>query len=135
MAYGDFAITVGEEVGIVRRNQSYGGFIVARFGTVTKINGHGHIFVQWNNGEKEMRFTRRGSAYKDDYLGPHLVHAAQLRAELAADDRRKEQVRVARAMEQTLKEGYAYSGRFFASQELVAALKNLVAEMEQLVDE
>lgn len=131
MAYGDFAITVGEEVGVVRHNRTYGGILFAKFGTVTKINGHGHIFVQC--GDKEYRFTKRGNAYKDDY-GPSLIHAASLRAQLADEQRRREQVRVARAIEQTLKEGYSYSGRFFVSEERVAALKNLVAEMEQLVD-
>lgn len=131
MAYGDFAITVGEEVGVVRHNRTYGGIVFAKFGTVSKINGHGHIYVQ--AGDKEYRFTKSGDAYKDQW-GPSLIHAAQLRAQLAADERRKEQVRIAREMEQTLKEGYSYAGRFFVSQERVDALKNLVAEMEQLVD-
>ena len=131
MAYGDFAITVGEEVGFGRRNRSYGGFVLARFGTVTKINGHGHIYVQ--SDDKEYRFTKTGAAYKDQW-GPSLIPAHQLRTELAAEDRRKEQVRVARAMEQTLKEGYSYSGRFFASEERVTALKNLLADLEKLVD-
>ena len=132
MAYGDFAITVGEEVGIVRRNRSYGGLSMARFGTVTKINGHGHIYVQ--SGDQEYRFTRRGGAYKDDY-GPHLCHAAQLRAELAREEERKTRARLAREMEQTLKDGWSYSGTFHVSQERVAQMKALVAEMEQLVDE
>ena len=103
----------------------------SRFGTVTKINGHGHIFVQ--SGDTEYRFTKTGDAYKDNW-GPSLMHAAQLRAQIAADERRKEQVRLARAMEQTLKEGYSYSGRFFPTAERIDALKNLVAEMEKLVD-
>jgi hypothetical protein len=132
MAYGDFAITVGEEVGIVRRNQSYGGFIVARFGTVTKINGHGHIYVQ--SGDQEYRFTRRGYAYKDDY-GPGLMHAAKLRAELAREEERKTRARLAREMEQTLKDGWSYSGTFHVSQERVAQMKALVAEMEKLIVE
>ena len=131
MAYGEFATTVGEEVGVVRYNRTYGGIVFAKFGTVTKINGHGHIFVQ--SEDKEYRFTQTGDAYKDQW-GPSLIHAPQLRAQLAAEQRRKEQVRVAREMEQTLKEGYSYAGRFFVSEERVAALKNLVAEMEQLVD-
>jgi hypothetical protein len=131
MAYGDFVTSVGETVGVVRRNRTYGGFISAAYGTVTKINGHGHIFVQLGN--TEHRFTRRGDAYKDNY-GPHLCHADQLRREQAQDAVRKEQVRIARAMEQELKEGYSYSGRFFPSAERIAALKNLLAEMEEMVD-
>jgi hypothetical protein len=131
MAYGDFVTSVGETVGVVRRNRTYGGFISAAYGTVTKINGHGHIFVQLGN--TEHRFTRRGDAYKDNY-GPHLCHADQLRREQAQDAVRKEQVRIARAMEQELKEGYSYAGRFFPSAERIAALKNLLAEMEEMVD-
>lgn len=130
MAYGDFAIAVGEEVGLVRFHR-HGNVLFSKFGTVTKINGHGHIFVQV--GDTEYRFTKTGNAYKDQW-GPNLIHAAQLRMKLAAEERRKEQVRVARAMEQTLKEGYSYSGRFFASEERVTALKNLLADLEKLVD-
>lgn len=130
MAYGDFVTAVGETVGAVRRSR-WGSVVSARFGTVTKINGHGHIHVDMGN--ETVVFTRRGDAYKNEW-GPSLIHAAQLRAQLDIEERRKEQVRVAREMEQTLKEGYAYSGRFFVSQERVDALKNLVAAMEKLVD-
>lgn len=130
MAYGDFVIAVGEEVGLVRRHR-HGNVLFSKFGTVTKINGHGHIFVQV--GDTEYRFTKTGYAYQDQW-GPNLIHAAQLRAQLAAEERRKEQVRVAREMEQTLAAGYAYSGRFFVTEERVTALKNLLQKMEVLVD-
>jgi type VI protein secretion system component VasF len=132
MAYGDFDIAVGEEVGVVRRNRNWGGILFSKFGTVTKINGHGHIYVQCE--DQEYRFTRRGYAYKDAY-GPGLMHAAQLRAELAREEERKTRARLAREMEQTLKDGWSYSGTFHVSQESVARLKNLVAEMEKLIVE
>lgn len=132
MAYGDFEISVGGEVGVVRQHSRNGTVLSSHFGTVTKINGHGHIFVQDGSGE-ERRFDRRGNAYKDRW-GPSLMQAEQLRKHLAAEERRKEQVRIARAMEQELKEGYSYSGRFFPTQERIAALKNLLAEMEKVVD-
>lgn len=131
MAYGDFIISVGEEVGVVRQHSRDGTILTANFGTVTKINGHGHIFVQ--TGDQERRFTRTGYAYKDKW-GPSLMHAAQLRKHQEAEALRKERVRIARAMEQELKEGYSYSGRFFPTQERIDALKNLLAEMEKLVD-
>ena len=131
MAYGDFITKVGEEVGVVRQHSRDGTILNSRFGTVTKINGHGHIFVQC--GEQELRFDRRGNAYKDRW-GPILMNADKLRSYLESDARRKEQVRIARAMEQTLKDGYSYSGRFFPTQERIAALKNLLAEMEKVVD-
>jgi hypothetical protein len=130
MAYGDFVTEVGETVGIVRQHR-HGTILMSRFGTVTKVNGHGHIFVQ--SDDKEYRFTKTGDAYKDSY-GPSLMQAAKLRMIQESETRRKEQVRVARAMEQELKEGYAYSGRFFPTAERIAALKNLLAELENLVD-
>jgi hypothetical protein len=130
MAYGDFVTQVGEEVGIARTSR-YGGFVSHRFGTVTKINGHGHIFVQ--SGEQELRFTRAGNAYKSDY-GPSLMDADKLRAQLAVADRRKEQRRIAQEIEQAIKSGYSYSGTFHVSEERVAILKELVNQLEMLVD-
>jgi hypothetical protein len=62
------------------------------------------------------------------------MHAAKLRMIQESETRRKEQVRIARAMEQELKEGYSYSGRFFPTQERIAALKNLLADLEKVVD-
>lgn len=133
MAYGDFVTAVGEEVGVVRRNRSYGGLLLAKFGTVTKINGHGHIYVQWDNGEKEMRFTRRGDAYKDNY-GPSLIHAASLRAEMARDNRRKTVNTVARELEQKVKDGWGYSGTFHATETMISELEALVAKLKESVN-
>jgi hypothetical protein len=130
MAYGDFVTSVGEEVGIVRQHR-HGTILMSRFGTVTKINGHGHIYVQ--SGDQEYRFTRRGNAYKDDY-GPGLMHAAKLREQLAAEQVRKDRSRVARELEAELKSGWSYSGTFHATAERITAMKNLLAELENLVD-
>jgi hypothetical protein len=130
MAYGEFVTEVGETVGIVRQHR-HGTILMSRFGTVTKVNGHGHIFVQ--SDDREYRFTKTGDAYKDDY-GPSLMQAAKLRMIQESETRRKEQVRIARAMEQELKEGYSYSGRFFPSQERIAALKNLLADLEKVAE-
>jgi flagellar hook protein FlgE len=130
MAYGDFVTSVGAEVGIVRRNRSYGGLSMARFGTVTKINGHGHIYVQ--SGDQEYRFTRRGNAYKDDY-GPHLCHAEQLRVEQAREEKRKTINTVARELEQKVKEGWGYSGTFHATDTIIGDLEALVAKLKENV--
>ena len=130
MAYCDFITTVGETVGIVRQHR-HGTILMSRFGTVTKINGHGHIYVQ--SGDQEYRFTRRGNAYKDDY-GPGLMHAAKLREQLAAEQVRKDRSRVARELEAELKSGWSYSGTFHATAERITAMKNLLAELENLVD-
>jgi hypothetical protein len=131
MAYGDFVTSVGETVGIVRYNRTYGGIVSSRFGTVSKVNGHGHIFVQ--SEDKEFVFTKRGAAYKDSY-GPSLISAGRLSNELAREEERKERARVARELEAELKAGWSYSGTFHATAERIAAMKNLVAELEKVVD-
>ena len=130
MAYGDFNVSVGETVGVVRRNRTYGGFISAAYGTVSKINGHGHIFVQLGN--TEHRFTRRGDAYKDNY-GPHLCHAEQLRVEQAREEKRKTINTVARELEQKVKEGWGYSGTFHATDTIIEDLEALVAKLKENV--
>ena len=130
MAWGDFNTEVGEVVGIARTSR-YGGFISSSFGTVTKINGHGHIFVQ--NGNQELRFDRRGNSYKNKY-GPILVNETELRFRIAKDDERRERSRIAREIEQELKSGWSYSGTFHASAERIDTLKTLLGNLEKLVD-
>jgi hypothetical protein len=130
MAYGNFVAEVGKEVGIVRRSHSWGNLLEGEFGVVTKINGHGHIFV--TVGKKEMRFHRNGDAYKNEY-GPRLCHAEQLRAEMKLDADRRETAKTAREVESVMKGGWNYSGNWFASKERVEELKALVAKLETMV--
>ena len=130
MSYGDFVIEVGKEVGVVRRG-GRGNVLDGKFGVITKINGHGHIFVKV--GENELRFHRNGDAYKNDW-GPCICHAEQLRVEMKRDVERKEVAKTAREIEETLKSGWNYSGNWFASKERVETLKNLVAKLEMVVD-
>ena len=65
MAWGDFETAVGKEVGVVRRNRSWGGISFSTFGTVTKINGHGHIFVK--SGDRN--FVSLGEAMHTKIIG------------------------------------------------------------------
>ena len=123
-------LNAGDEVGIARHNRY--GFASATFGHVVKINGHGHIYVDTGKGDY-VRFDKRGNAYKNNW-GPSLVDAAKLREQLAAEQVRKDRSRVAREMEQALKDGWSYSGTWHPSQERIDTLKNLVAELENLVD-
>lgn len=131
MAYGDFVTTVGAEVGVIRRSRGYGNLTMALFGTVTKINGHGHIFVKC--GDREFRFTRRGDSYHEVY-GPTLCHAEQLSAELARDAKRQETARLARELEAVVKDGWSYSGTFHVNASDVAKMKALVGQLEKMVD-
>ena len=131
MAYCDFVTAVGETVGIVRYNRTYGGIVSSRFGTVSKVNGHGHIFVQ--SEDREYRFTKTGAAYKDSY-GPSLIPAGRLSNELAREAERKERARLARELEAELKSGWSYSGTFHATAERIAAMKNLLADLEKVAE-
>jgi hypothetical protein len=130
MAYGEFVTSVGETVGIARQHRTSGTLLTARFGTVTKINGHGHIFVQSN--DREFVFNKRGDAYKDSY-GPSLMQAAKLQMIHAAEEKRKTVNTVARELEQKVKEGWGYSGTFHATTELVDELEALVAKLKENV--
>jgi len=66
---------VGDVVGFARFH-TFGSILTHGFGTVTKINGHGHIFIKPQNGD-EKRFDKYGNTYKDKY-GPSLIGAARL---------------------------------------------------------
>jgi glycine/D-amino acid oxidase-like deaminating enzyme len=123
-------LNAGDEVGIARRSRY--GLASAAFGRVVKINGHGHIYVDLGKGDY-VRFDKNGNAYKNSY-GPSLVDADKLRKEIAQEERRKDRARVAREMEQALKDGWSHSGTWHPSQERIDTLKNLIAEMEKLVD-
>tara|TARA_B110000971_G_scaffold213628_1_gene244677 strand:+ start:54 stop:446 length:393 start_codon:yes stop_codon:yes gene_type:complete len=123
-------LNAGDEVGIARR--SHGSLMGAKFGIVVKINAYGHIYV--DVGELvPLRFDKDGNAYKVSY-GAGLVNAVALRDEIAFQEKRKAQARIVREMEQALKEGWSYQGTWYATQQRVDTLKNLVAEMEKMVD-
>ena len=131
MTYDNFETSVGKTVGIMRQHSSTGKLLMSRFGTVTKINGHGHIFVESDN--KEYRFTRRGDAYNDKY-GPTLVSEGVLRYRIKVEERHKAQAQTARAMQKELDNGFSNSGRFYPTSERIARLKDLLSKMEELVD-
>mgnify|MGYP003641234302 CR=1 FL=1 len=122
--------TVGQEVGIARSTR-YGNQS-RRFGTVTKINGHGHIFVTTDSGE-EMRFDKHGDSYKKDY-GPSLYSAEYLRKDIADDLRQKQQRAAANALQTALKGNYAHTGHYWNTVSSIAVLKELLNEMEKLAD-
>ena len=126
MAY--LNLNAGDEVGVARRTRY--GLSSAAFGRVVKINGHGHIWVDTGK-DLLVKFDKHGHSYKNLY-GPSLVDAAQLRAELAHEAERKERARLARELEAELKSGWSYSGTFHATAERIAAMKNLLADLEKV---
>jgi hypothetical protein len=81
-------LKVGDEVGIIYRGISFSHpLLSSKFGTVTRINGHGHIFVTTTDG-KEYKFNKFGEP-KDKYVG-NICDANELRKEIKAAEKRKE---------------------------------------------
>lgn len=129
MYYGKDDVAVGQEVGIARRASF--GLTACTFGTVTKINGHGHIFVETPNGTS--RFNKHGDSYQYDY-GPRLICADDLRKELLAETRKKDQRRAALELQEAVQQGFAGNGRFWATGERIDEIKIALAALEKLVD-
>ncbi len=127
----DFSVSVkvGEEIGLIRES-STGTIYQSFFGTVTKINGYGHIFVK--SGDKEFRFTKDGRLYKEKY-GPSLIDADKLRRLVDMENQRKEQTRLGREMKQILENQFTYSGSFHISRKFIELMENKLEEMKALV--
>jgi len=127
-------LNAGDEIGVVRYNRSYGGFVSSQFGTVTKVNGHGHIFVNVGKDE-DLRFTKNGEQYRNERFGVSLVDPDRLRTELAVEQTRRNRASIVREIESTLKSGWSYSGTWHPSEERIDALKDLVAKLEESAKE
>jgi len=122
---------VGDEVGVVRYNISYGTRVYARFGKVTKINGHGHIFVSTN--DDELRFGRNHREYQKTY-GTELICPVRLRADIADTKVRMDRNTVVRKIESTLSEGW-WGGTWHITTDRVSTLKSLMDQLESMVSE
>ena len=122
-------MNIGQEIGIARSTRH--GYMYIQYGTITKINGHGHIFVTVAGKDEALKFDKRGNSYQNDY-GPSLVDANKLRAYEAAEEKRKVKNHLVRSIEQTIKDGWSYSGTWHSSEDRIKALKEAVAELEMM---
>jgi hypothetical protein len=129
--YGDFEIQVGERVGYARFH-SFGSILSHGFGTVTKINGHGHITVKSDNGT-ELVFDRQGRPRKNEY-GPDLIHAAQLERLLAAKAQQQKRNALKKEMENRI-EFHTVGKGFIINRDTIAAFEDILEQMKKLVDE
>ena len=123
----NMTLNAGDEVGIASYTRS-GVLVSHSFGRVVKINGYGHISVDRGIGEY-VKFDKNGRSYKNDY-GPELCDPVKLRALIVTQAEAKNTARIAREIEQTMKDGWNYNGRWFKSPERIANLKRLIAELE-----
>jgi hypothetical protein len=119
---------IGQEIGIARPTRY--GYMYIQYGHVVKINGHGHIFVDTGKGDY-IKFDKNGKSYKNDY-GPSLVDADKLRAYEVAEQKRKTTAELVRGIEQTIKDGWTYSGAWISSDDRIASLKAAIAELEMV---
>jgi hypothetical protein len=121
-------MNIGQEIGIARSTRY--GYMYIQYGHVVKINGYGHIYV--DTGKDELiKFDKNGKSYKNDY-GPSLVNADKLRAYETAEKKRKTTAELVRGIEQTIKDGWTYSGAWISSEDRIASLKAAIAELEMV---
>lgn len=125
-----FAVQIGQEVGFYRQS-SRGNLLSADFGTVTKINGHGHISVlsQGEIANVTRIFDKNGNQRG---IGRHLdgglrlIEAQNLRTRLAEQTAARDRRNKAKELEQKLKDMWSYGGDFHITESRKAELKALI---------
>ena len=121
-------MNIGQEIGIARSTRY--GYMNIQYGHIVKINGYGHIYVDTGKGDY-IKFDKNGKSYKNHY-GPELVDADKLRAYEAAEAKRKKVNETVRSIEQTIKDGWSYSGTWHPSTDRIEALKAAISELEMM---
>ena len=129
MAHNDYA--VNEEVGIVRYARFGYAPIFSAIGTVTKINGYGHIFVKDTDG-KEHRFDKYGDEYKVEYCGKSLTDPNALRALLQRNDQAMAVTKAANELLQQIKDGFSGDRRFHATDERLNDLQDALNKIKEI---
>ena len=122
--------TVGDTVGFARFSR-YGGIVNSGFGTVTKVNGFGHIFVTTNDG-RELKFDKHGDSYKMSY-GPSLIAPARLTEILERNENERQINRKARAIVEAVEKTRCGTGRMAMSNETLDEIEALVAQLRERV--
>lgn len=130
----NFECKVGDEVSVAHVSHRGRWPHSPRIGRVTKINGHGHIFVEveGHNGKFEERFDKHGNPYKKSY-GPRLVGAEWLRKELAERDRQQKLNTLAKAISTSLDERRTGYGDYILTEDDMVRLETYIAEVRALL--
>lgn len=126
-----FDCAVGEKVGFARFGRFGGRAISSGFGTVTKVNGFGHIFVTTAGG-RELRFDKYGDSYKDSY-GPRLMCPARLTGILEAEENERIINTKARGIIEAVEKTRCGNGRIAISTETLDEIEALVAQLRERV--
>ena len=94
---GDLSLSIGDRVGYARWHHWGGRPLSHGFGTVTKINGHGHVTITPDvaavllgkpDTSKNLMFDKYGKERGKGNYGMSLVSVESLRADLDACDRK-----------------------------------------------
>ena len=115
---------VGERVGYYRESWSSG------FGTITKINGHGHIIVKMEvpraDGVDEIEFDKYGDERKDARFGRKLCTEASLLEMNAEKEERNRAALAVEALKKEIEDHRCGNGRYNITEETKATLRALV---------
>ncbi len=118
-----YTAKVGDMVGYFRVGGTGGRMMDVGFGKVTKINGHGHIFL-----DTGKVFTKHGDERGNKY-GVCLVDAGHLRKRVADEQARQDKAILVRNLIQKLQGSFSYSGTVHidgdTKQELLAMVNSL----------
>ena len=118
-----YTAKVGDMVGYFRVGYKGGHMMDVGFGKVTKINGHGHIFLDTGK-EFDKHGAERGTKH-----GVCLVDAGHLRKRVADEQARQDKATLVRNLIQKLQGSFSYSGTVHidgdAKQELLAMVNSL----------
>lgn len=120
---------VGDVVGFARFH-SFGSVLTHGFGTVSKINGHGHIFIETKNGEK--RFDKYGNSYKDNY-GPSLIGAARLTEILETNENKRNISRASKEMIDVISNVRCGNGTFNITNEMLDELQTKIDKLREMI--
>ena len=121
--------SVGDVIGFARFH-SFGSILIHGFGTVTKINGHGHVFVETKNGEK--RFDKYGNSYKDNY-GPSLIGAARLTEIIENNENKRNISRASKEMTDLISSVRSGNGDFHITNEMLDELQTKIDKLREMI--
>jgi hypothetical protein len=119
---------VGQAIGYVRYSRY--GLQAWGFGTIEKINGHGHIFVKAPAGTR--RFDKFGDSYQDLY-GPKLIGAARLTGLVEHEERVRNTDKAVRELLEVVSNRRCGSGDYTMNTETLDDIDAMVKKLREMV--
>jgi hypothetical protein len=120
--------TVGDTVGYCRSGRY--GLMSSGFGTVEKVNGHGHVFLKTPTGTE--RFDKFGDSYKNSY-GPKLIGAARLTEILEREENARNIDRATRELSDVVTKRRCGSGGYNMDAETLDTIDAMVKKLRDMV--